>query len=348
MDTPRPFEMEGIAAHADEAFEPDAIETLTEAVAIRFLHCTLCSLLLISCCILGLWPILLRFHTSLKEQRAGEERKRKWEQEFDELDKDKDQILAKSELPFPCPSWFPDKGITRAEFLQLMDLMDLTEEPIGRPSTSDKDPKKIEVAFQDPRARLVRQISDGDDEDDDKDPKKIEVAFQDPRARLRSATAITITTFHNERMSPGPLLTTPKNRVKKIKKSKPETKSTQESPSVGRATNQEEAEPGGNRILAQIPSTFSKCCVEAATIAWHQVKLWARFTLDFHWVPRILRLFLLLLALQFVPVILLGPFELFIRDFLRTVLEFMPLMLPFGPEMMHGYLHGFIGALCVV
>lgn len=64
--------MEGIAAHTDEAFEPDAIETLTEAVAIRFLHCTLCSLLLISCCILGLWPILLRFHTSLKEQRAGE------------------------------------------------------------------------------------------------------------------------------------------------------------------------------------------------------------------------------------------------------------------------------------
>ena len=342
--------MEGIAAHTDEAFEPDAIETLTEAVAIRFLHCTLCSLLLISCCILGLWPILLRFHTSLKEQRAGEERKRKWEQEFDELDKDKDQILAKSELPFPCPSWFPDKGITRAEFLQLMDLMDLTEEPIGRPSTSDKDPKKIEVAFQDPRARFLRQISDGDDEDDDKDPKKIEVAFQDPRARLVRQISdgdhdhdlpqrenVSGATAHHSKKS-----------RKKIKKSKPETKSTQESPSVGRATNQEEAEPGGNRILAQIPSTFSKCCVEAATMAWHQVKLWARFTLDFHLVPSILRLFLLLLALQFVPVILLGPFELFIRDFLRTVMEFMPFMLLFGPEMMHGYLHGFIGALCVV
>ena len=82
-------------------------------------------------------------------------------------------------------------------------------------------------------------------------------------------------------------------------------------------------------------------------MVWHQVKLWARFTL----VPSILRLFLLLLALQFVPVILLGPFELFIRDFLHTVTEFpvfMPFTLLFGPEMMHGYLHGLIGALCML
>jgi hypothetical protein len=257
------------------------------------LHFALASLLLAGCCLLGMWPPLFRLYDVLNDRRAWTERERKWNKEFDDYDKNKDGTLDLSELRFACPAWFPDDGITRADFLQLMELMhDGTEEP----------------------ATLERALS-GDE-------------IKHAARKIGAHSMVT-------------------RRKKSDSRALPE-QSTQCTTSTDKPVDQ--ANPGGSQVIAQIHSTLFvvfQCCADAAQMVWHKLKFRTLLTL----VPSILRFFLLLLALQFVPVTLLGPFELFMRDVLDAMVEspvfktFPLLALLFGPEMMQCYVHGLIGAL---